>query len=91
VTDGTAADGLPSGRARTCRCHFPDGSDGVYAVEHDQLLRGTRTTITGLEGVWVVTELSPPGEAEIIDAELWVRPATDDELASLPAVDTPAG
>jgi len=62
----------------TCLCHFPDGSEGVYVVEHKQLLRGTQTTIAGLEGLWVVTEMNPPDEAEVIDAELWVRPPTDE-------------
>ena len=59
--------------SRTCLCHFPDGSDGVHiAAGENELLRGAVITIVGFEGVWVVTEMNPPGEAEVIDAEIWV-------------------
>lgn len=67
----------------TCLCHFPDGSEGVYVVEHERLLRGTQTTIAGLEGLWVVTEMIAPDEAEVIDAEIWLRAVTDEELTSM--------
>ena len=68
----------------TCLCHFPDGSAGVYTVESEPLLIGTKTTIAGLAGLWVVTEMNAPGEAEVvITAEIWVRPATDEELSSM--------
>ena len=49
-------------------------------MEREQLLRGTRTPIAGLAGIWTVTEMIAPDEAEVIDAEIWVRPATADEL-----------
>ena len=69
--------------AWTCLCHFPSGADGVYyVVVREQLLRGTQTVITGLPGVWTVTEMIAPDEGEVIDAEIWVRPATDEELTS---------
>ena len=62
---------------RTCLCHFPDGSDGVYSVEYEyELLRGSVLTIVGLEGAWVVTEMDAPDEAEVIDAEIWVTRPT---------------
>lgn len=68
----------------TCLCHFPDGSAGVYVVETEPLLRGTLTAITGLPGLWVVTEMDAPDEAEVlISAEIWLRPATDEELTSM--------
>lgn len=74
----------------TCLCHFPDASEGVYMVEHDQVLRGTHTTIAGLEGLWVVTEMIAPDEAEVIDAEIWVKPATDEPTSmSRPASEIP--
>ena len=57
-----------------CLCHFPDGSQGVYRVEHERLLAGSQTTIAGLEGLWVVTEMNAPDKAEVIDAEIWVEP-----------------
>ncbi len=59
----------------TCLCHFSVGSEGVYRVEHERLLRGSKTTIVGLQGLWVVTEMNAPDEAEVIDAELWIEPA----------------
>lgn len=65
-----------------CLCHFPDGSVGVYRLADERLLIGSRTTIIGLEGLWIVTEMNPPDEAEVVDAELWLRPATDEELVS---------
>jgi hypothetical protein len=50
---------------RTCLCHFPDGSDGVHAVEYEyELLRGSVLTVVGVEGVWAVTETEAPDEAE---------------------------
>ena len=50
---------------RTCLCHFPDGSDGVHAVEYEyELLRGSVLTVVGVEGVWAVTETVAPDEAE---------------------------
>jgi hypothetical protein len=70
----------------TCLCHFPDGSDGVYHVEHEPLLRGAHTTITGLEGSWAITEMIPPGEAEAIEAEIWLREATDEDLTRMPGI-----
>jgi hypothetical protein len=42
------------------------------AAGENELLRGAVITIVGFEGVWVVTEMNPPGEAEVIDAEIWV-------------------
>lgn len=65
----------------TCLCHFPDGSEGVYLIEHDQLLRGAQATIAGLEGLWVVSEMIPPDEAEVTVAELWVKRPSDEETA----------
>ena len=62
----------------TCLCHFSDGSEGVYVVEHAQLLRGSRTTIVGVEGLWVVTEMLAQDEAEVIDAEVWLRTASEE-------------
>ncbi len=63
-------------RTWTCLCHFPDGAEGVHIVEHRQeLLRGAEATIVGLEGTWLITEMNAPGEAEVIDAEIWVKPA----------------
>jgi hypothetical protein len=70
---GPRADARPDGW--TCLCHFPSGEEGVYLVEHERLLRGTRTSIAGVEGLWTVTEMTAPDEAEVIDAEIWVRPA----------------
>ena len=67
----------------SCLCHFSDGDDGVYALNHERLLRGSRVTITGLDGVWIVTELEAPDEAELIDAELWLLLATAEELAKM--------
>ena len=66
----------------TCLCHFSSGAEGVYVVEREQLLRGSQTEIAGLDGLWLVTEMLAPDEAEVIDAEIWVRPATDGELTS---------
>ena len=63
--------------SRTCLCHFPDGSDGVYAVECEyDLLRGSVVTVVGLDGAWVVTEMDAPDEAEVIDAEIWLTRPT---------------
>ena len=67
---------------RICLCHFSDGDYGVYTLNHDRLLRGSRVTINELDGIWIITELDAPDEGERIDAELWLRPATDEELAS---------
>jgi hypothetical protein len=63
-----------------CLCHFSSGADGVYVVEREQLLRGTITPIAGLAGTWTVTEMVAPDQAEVIDAEIWVRRATAEEL-----------
>jgi hypothetical protein len=71
----------------TCLCHFPDGSDGVYHVEQERLLRGALTTLTGIEGVWVITEMVAPDESEAIDAELWLREAADEELTPISGSD----
>jgi hypothetical protein len=71
----------------TCLCHFPDGTQGVYHVEQQRLLRGTLTTIAGVDGAWVVTEMVAPDEAEAIYAELWLREATDEELTPAPVID----
>ena len=49
----------------SCLCHFSGGDEGVYALHHDWILRGSRVTITGLDGVWIVTELEAPDEAEV--------------------------
>ena len=67
-------------------CHFPDGSDGVYHVEQERLLKGTLTTIVGVDGLWVITEMAAPDEAEAIDAELWLREATDEELTRISGI-----
>lgn len=67
---------------QTCLCHFSNGDDGVYTLNHDRLLKGTTVALTGLDGIWTITEMEAPDEAEVIDAELWLRPATDEELVS---------
>ena len=63
----------------TCLCHVPDGSEGVHYIEHQQaLLRGAEVTIVGLEGTWAIVEMNAPDEAEVIDAEIWVKSSAPD-------------
>ena len=39
-------------------CHFPNGSAGIYRLADERLLIGSRTTIIGLEGLWIVAEMN---------------------------------
>ena len=69
-----------------CLVHFPDDTQGVHLVPGPapSIHNSRFIKIVGAPGAWRVTEMTAPiPNGADYAAEIWVRPATDEELSSL--------